>query len=104
VLEKNGRRPTLVAHRDRWNFDFHDPALSARLRSALAPGDPDCFHVFCVHTNRCEPAEPRLPDLEADEIRRSIAGLAPAARLAPRRVEIRGSDAYAEICRTSAAP
>ncbi len=104
VLEKDGRRLTLVAHRDSWNFDFHDPKLYERLRSALAPGDPDCLHVFCVHTNLYKPAERRLPDLEGDEIRRSIAGLAPAAQLAPRRVEIRGNDVYAEICRTPAAP
>ena len=55
LLEKGARRYTLIAHRDRWNFDFQDAALYPALRSALHAGDPPCFSVFCVHTNLYKP-------------------------------------------------
>ena len=89
LLEKDGQRYTLIAHRDRWNFDFQDPALYPALRSALQPGDPPCFSVFCVHTNLYKPPERRLPDLDAARTTEKIATLAPKAGEAPGRIVIR---------------
>jgi hypothetical protein len=103
-LERDGKRLTLIAHRDRWNFDFHEAALYPALRSALHPTDPDCFTVFCVHTNLYKPPERRLPDLDSAEVTARIAELAPAGGLAPRKIEIRGNDVYAEFCRTPGSP
>jgi len=97
-LEKEGRRYTLIAHRDRWNFDFQDPALYPALRSALPPGGPPCFYVFCVHTNLYKPPERRLPDLDAARTAEKIATLAPKAGETPGRIVIRGNDVYAELC------
>jgi hypothetical protein len=101
-LEKDGRALTLVAHRDRWNFDFRDPALYGALRSALHAGDPDCFTVFCVHTNLYKPPDRRLPDLDPAVVAESVSTLASAAGERRGPIVVRGNDVYAELC--SAAP
>jgi hypothetical protein len=102
LLEKDGRRYTLIAHRDRWNLDFQDPKLYPALRSALQPGDPPCFSVFCVHTNLYKPPERRLPDLDAARTTEKVETLAPKAGETPGRIVIRGNDVYAELCVDSA--
>jgi hypothetical protein len=100
VLERGGRTLTLLAHRHRWNFDFHDATLYRDLASALGPGDADCFNVFCVHTNFYKPPERRLPDLVAREVTARMAVLAAQAGLAPGKTVLRGNDVYAGFCRT----
>lgn len=101
-LEKDGKRLTLFAHRNRWNFDFSDPTLYPALRSALGPGDPDCFTVFCVHTNLYKPPERRLPDLDSTQVTAQITALAPPAGLEPGKIVFEGNDVYARFCRTPA--
>ena len=103
-LQKSGKRLTLVAHRDRWNFDFFDPGLYPALRSALHSGDPDCFDVFCVHTNLYKPPERRLPDLDSTQVTAQILRLGPRAGLRPGKVVFRGNDVYAEFCRIATSP
>lgn len=103
-LEKDGRRLTLIAHRDRWNFDFRDPSLYAALRSALRSSDRDCFEVFCVHTNLYKPPERRLPDLDAGEVTPQILAFGPRAGLRPGKIVFRGNDVYAEFCRIANPP
>ena len=97
-LEKAGRPLTLVAHRDRWNFNFSDPALFASLRAARKEGDPRCFSVFCVHTNLYKPPERRLPDLDPGRIEADIAAFARSQGESARKVVLRGNDVYAELC------
>ena len=98
ALEKGGRRVTLIAHRDYWNFDFHEPGLYPALRAAIRGDDPACFAVFCVHTNLYKPAERRLPDLEPAEVEARIAALAPPAGLKAGPLVFQGNDVYGEFC------
>jgi hypothetical protein len=94
-LERGGRRLTLIAHRNWWNFDFHDPAVYTALRSAIRRGDPDEFAVFCVHTNLYKPPERRLPDLDSKEVTARITALGPPAGLELRKISFQGNDVYA---------
>ena len=102
-LASGDRSLTLVAHRDRWNFDFDDPATLAALNSALAKGDPDCFAVFCVHTNLYKPPERRLPDLDPARVTADLSAAARANGETVRKLVFRGNDVYVEVCRDASA-
>jgi hypothetical protein len=97
-LEKDGRQLTLIAHRNRFGFDFRDATLYSALRSALHAGDPPCFSVFCVHKNLYKPPERRLPDLDPAQIAAKILALAPREGQTLRKLVFRGNDVYAEFC------
>jgi hypothetical protein len=103
-LERGGRRLTLIAHRDWWNFDFHDPAVYTALRSAIRPDDHDDFAVFCVHTNLYKPLQRRLPDLDSREVTAQIAALGPRAGLELRKISFQGNDVYAGFRALPASP
>jgi hypothetical protein len=103
-LEKDGKQFTLIAHRNRFGFNFHDATLYSALRSAWHAGDPPCFSVFCVHLNLYKPPERRLPDLEPSEVAARIVDLGGRAGLTPGKILFRGNDVYAELCPTTAAP
>ena len=85
-LDKADKQFTLIAHRGRCSFDFHDVTLYPSLRSALHADDPRCFSVFCVHTNLYEPPERRLPDLESSEVAAQITDLGGKSGLTPSRI------------------
>jgi hypothetical protein len=97
-LASHDRRLTLIAHRDRWNFDFTDPKVLASLRSALRGGDPACFSVFCVHTNLYKPPERRLPDLDPARVETALHAFAGTQDEAVPKIVFRGNDVYAEFC------
>lgn len=103
-LKRGGKKITLIAHRDVWNFDFHDPAVYKAFRSAIHPDDPDDFAVFCVHTNLYKPPERRLPDLDSREVTARISALSPPAGLLPGKITFEGNDVYAGFRALPASP
>lgn len=97
-LDQDGRRLTLLAHRDRWNFSLFEPGTYAALRSAAAAAGADCTAAFVVHQNLYKPLERKLPHVDGDALRAAAPSLAGTAGLTLRRLAIRGDDAYPELC------
>jgi hypothetical protein len=97
-LDGAGRRLTLLAHRDNWNFGLFEPGTYAALRKAAAAAGADCTTAFVVHQNLYKPAERKLPPVDEVALRAAAPTLAGAAGLTLRRLEIRGDDAYPELC------
>ncbi len=103
-LDRDGRALTLLAHRGKWNFSLFEPGSYEALRSAAAASGADCTTAFVVHQNLYKPVERKLPPVDETALRAQAPSLAAAAGLTLRRLEIRGDDAYPELCVEGAPP
>ncbi len=103
-LERDGRRLTLLAHRDHWNFDAAEPGTYAALRAGAAAAGAPCASVFDVHQNLYKPMERKLPHLDAEVVEPRARELAAAEGLDVRRLVVRGDDVFMDLCAAGAAP
>ena len=92
AVERGLQRTTVVAHRDRWTFDFADPSLYRDLAGAPSPA-AGCVAVF--HVRQWFPDLPKT-DAAAEEAR--IFAGARAADWSPRRIVVDGNDRFVELC------
>ena len=102
-LARDGRRLTLLAHRDRWNFPLLEGGTYAVLRAAGAAAGAECTTAFVVHQNLYKPPDRKLPPLDEVELLDAAPSLARAGGLTLRRLVSRGDDAYLELCDESGA-
>ena len=91
-VERGPERILVVAHRDRWAFDFADPTLYRDLAHVADPAT-GCLSIF--HVRQWFPEQPRVD--AAAEKARIVAG-ARAADWFPRRLVVEGDDTFVVLC------
>lgn len=96
AVEGDGRRFTVVAHRNWWFFWFGD----ARVYRDLAPSWPSsgCETVFGALRRTSAAAQPAFRALTPEGRRARIEALASAEGLEARRVVLEDLDTFAELC------
>jgi hypothetical protein len=102
-LERDGRRLTLLAHRDRWNFPLLEAGTYTVFRAAGAAAGADCTTAFVVHQNLYKPPDRKLPHIDEGKLLDAAPSLARAGGLTLRRLVSRGDDGYLELCNESGA-